>query len=439
MGSGASKDSSDDEDEKQRRIRRILNLPTTPPQSATSRKNSTKGHYDDSDESEEEKKDAQSRSSSRGSSRKSSSTFRISTASSAISTTSSSRSIRSRSSHHLKKRWEKVQRSYVPVEYEKPRPSIFPAKKWSKLCPIYVDRLDKAMDGIGTDEQSLIEIICGCSSEQRSKLKSAFKTKFKEDLLGVMREELSGNFSELALALFRDPMAFDIDVINVFVQEEIRWNTLIGLLINKTPHELTDIAHKFETLFKRTITDLLNQKITDDNYLDIFLCLFKEARILSKSDASPKSYANELMSNTGDPNAFKNILCSMIFELGGTSKIREVCEAIRQMYNAYLIDVIDEVLTDDEGQEAYKAAVAACDDTAFFFAGCINDCLDEKPIDDDWLMRLMISRSEIDLRDIDEAYEDSFKHKLVKSIKRKTSGEYQDLLIGILRSETDQK
>ena len=64
----------------------------------------------------------------------------------------------------------------------------------------------------------------------------------------------------------------------------------------------------------------------------------------------------ELMSNIGDPNAFKNILCSMIFELGGTSKIREVCEAIRQMYNAYLIDVIDEVLTDEEGQEAYKAA-----------------------------------------------------------------------------------
>ena len=42
-----------------------------------------------------------------------------------------------------------------------------------------MDRLDKAMDGIGTDEQSLIEIICGCSSEQRSKLKSAFKARRK--------------------------------------------------------------------------------------------------------------------------------------------------------------------------------------------------------------------------------------------------------------------
>ena len=46
---------------------------------------------------------------------------------------------------------------------------------------------------------------------------------------------------------------------------------------------------------------------------------------------------------------------------------------------------------------------------------------------------------QIDLRDIEEAYEDSFKHKLAKCIKRKTSGDYQDLLIGILRSEIDQK
>ena len=46
---------------------------------------------------------------------------------------------------------------------------------------------------------------------------------------------------------------------------------------------------------------------------------------------------------------------------------------------------------------------------------------------------------QIDLRDIEEAYEDSFKHKLTKSIKRKTSGDYQDLLIGILRCEIDQK
>ena len=88
--------------------------------------------------------------------------------------------------------------------FQKPRPSIFPAKKWSKLCPIYVDRLDKAMDGIGTDEQSLIEIICGCSSEQRSKLKSAFKArrmlkKQKKSCCFAPPKKPSDYFYELAI------------------------------------------------------------------------------------------------------------------------------------------------------------------------------------------------------------------------------------------------
>ena len=37
--------------------------------------------------------------------------------------------------------------------------------------------------------------------------------------------------------------------------------------------------------------------------------------------------------------------------------------------------------------------VAACDDTAFFFAGCIQDALREK--DDDWMMRILVGRSEV--------------------------------------------
>ena len=61
------------------------------------------------------------------------------------------------------------------------------------------------------------------------------------------------------------------------------------------------------------------------------------------------------MSSTEDSDAFKNVLCSMIFDVESSSKIREVSEAIRQMYDAYLTDVIDEVLTDEQEQNAYKA------------------------------------------------------------------------------------
>ena len=41
--------------------------------------------------------------------------------------------------------------------FQSPRPTIFPAKKWNKLCATYVTKLDSAMDGIGTDEKGKIE------------------------------------------------------------------------------------------------------------------------------------------------------------------------------------------------------------------------------------------------------------------------------------------
>ena len=38
-----------------------------------------------------------------------------------------------------------------------------------------------------------------------------------------MREELSGNFLELALALLREPLAFHIDLVNVLLKVHIAY------------------------------------------------------------------------------------------------------------------------------------------------------------------------------------------------------------------------
>lgn len=69
-----------------------------------------------------------------------------------------------------------------------------------------------------TDEETIIDILCNCNQSQRSQLKQSFKSITKEDLLLVMREELSGNFLELSLAMLREPLAFHIDLINVLLK-----------------------------------------------------------------------------------------------------------------------------------------------------------------------------------------------------------------------------
>ena len=128
-----------------------------------------------------------------------------------------------------------------------PRPTIVAKKNWKVTRDAQV--LDQALDdkGILKAEKTIVEILCSCNAAQRMELKKVFKSQTKENLLQVLREELTnGDFLDLTLVMLREPLAFDIDMINVFIEDENRWPALIGLLIQKSKKELQMIEEKYE-------------------------------------------------------------------------------------------------------------------------------------------------------------------------------------------------
>ena len=130
-------------------------------------------------------------------------------------------------------------------------------------------------------------------------------------------------------------------------------------------------------------------------------------------DSDIRLAANVLMKTAEDPKAFQKAVLETIAEESFVG-IREICEAVRQMYQVELIDVVDDIFGPDD--QAFKAAIgkvqhlvvifiqsptktyliAACDDTAFFMAGCLNDALESQ--DDEALMRILVARSEVKLK-----------------------------------------
>lgn len=62
------------------------------------------------------------------------------------------------------------------------------------------------------------------------------------------------------------------------------------------------------------------------------------------------------MGETEDGDHFKDALLQFL-EINEHEEIRETCEAIRQMYQVDLIDVIDQVFEDEQDKgEPFKAA-----------------------------------------------------------------------------------
>ena len=110
--------------------------------------------------------------------------------------------------------------------------------------------MDQALDDkdkLKNAEKTIVEILTTCNTAQRTELKKVFKKQTKENLLQVLREELTnGNFLDLTLVMLREPLAFDIDMINVFIKDENRWPALIGLLIQKSKKDLQMIEEKYE-------------------------------------------------------------------------------------------------------------------------------------------------------------------------------------------------
>ena len=68
--------------------------------------------------------------------------------------------------------------------------------------------LRKAMKGFGTDENTLINIICRRSNQQLQEVQRQYKTHFGKDLIEDIKSETSGNFENLLVGLLRPIVDF---------------------------------------------------------------------------------------------------------------------------------------------------------------------------------------------------------------------------------------
>ncbi|XP_056254594.1 annexin A2 [Seriola aureovittata] len=62
-------------------------------------------------------------------------------------------------------------------------------------------RLQQAMSGIGTDEETLMEILCTRSGKQLQEISATYKQLYRKDLEKEMKGETSGDFAKLVMAL----------------------------------------------------------------------------------------------------------------------------------------------------------------------------------------------------------------------------------------------
>ncbi|GFS09018.1 annexin [Elysia marginata] len=296
-------------------------------------------------------------------------------------------------------------------------------------------RLYNAMKGLGTDEDAIVEIIPQRSNAERQAIRKRYQELYKQDLMADLKSETSGDFQEVVEALMLPPVEFDAFSLHKAMEGLGTDETaLIGIICSKTPSELEEIKKVYKKEHKSDLeTDV--RKDTSGDFKEMLLNRLSTKN--TKQDTADKKKA-ETDATTLHLNPTADTLRE-IFN-GMTSKqIKATADAHRKLFSEDISESIKKASSGD-AEYAYLALAAGQDeDQSNFYADRLHSSVSGLGTNDNQLIRILVSRSEVDLPAITAAYQSRHGQPLKEAVTKDTSGDYGKVLVKIIeKAETKQ-
>ncbi|XP_076599114.1 annexin A11a isoform X1 [Chaetodon auriga] len=293
-----------------------------------------------------------------------------------------------------------------------------------------VEVLRKAMKGFGTDEQAIINLLGSRSNKQRVPLLRAYKTSYGKDLIKDLHSELSGDFRKLVMASLKSPAEFDASELHSAIKGAGTDEAcLIEILSSRSNAEIKEINRIYKLENKKSLEDAISGD-TSGHFRRLLISLAQGNRderetvdiSLAKQDAQALYAAGENKLGT-DESKFNAILCAR-----SKPHLRAVFLEYQQMCGRDIEKSIGREMSGD--LESGMLAVVKCiKNTPAYFAERLYKAMKGAGTKDKTLIRIMVSRSEVDMLDIRQEYVRNYGKSLYTDISGDTSGDYKKLLL----------
>ena len=290
--------------------------------------------------------------------------------------------------------------------------------------------LRKAMKGLGTDEATIIKIIANRTQKQRVLIKESFQRQFSRDLIKDLKSELNGKLEDAILNLFKDPIEYDCEQLKKSMKGAgTDEDSLIEIICSRPK----PILQKIKEVYKTHIKSDLEANIKSDvkgNLQTILLSLISGERSdnMYPNPDLMKNKAKELY-DAGEAKKGNDVdVFIKIFTELSPWEIVAVNKEYINLTGHSLIDGVDKEFKGDI-KKSLKAIIYAIVNPSEYFATRVKDAIKGFGTNDNLLMRIIISRDEIDMPQIKEAYLKLYGKDMVKDIKSDISGDYQKLMV----------
>ncbi|XP_043916770.1 annexin A1-like [Protopterus annectens] len=293
--------------------------------------------------------------------------------------------------------------------------------------------LEKALKAKGVDEGTIIDIMTKRTSVQRQRIKSAYEQLTGKSLEDGLKKGLSGNLQEVMLALLKTPAQYDAYELRAAMKglgtDE---GGLIEILASRTNKEIKEINQVYATELKRDLA----KDIASDTSGDFKKVLV----ILAEGSRSEDTHVNDQLADA-DARALydagerrKGTELSTFTEILTKRSIPQLQRTF-QLYKKHSENDMNKVVELElkgDIKKCFAAIVKCVENKSTFFAERLYKAMKGSGTRHKDLIRILVSRCEIDLSNIKDEYKKLYGTTLHQAILAEgTKGEYETALLAL--------
>ncbi|KAK5890158.1 hypothetical protein CesoFtcFv8_010383 [Champsocephalus esox] len=311
------------------------------------------------------------------------------------------------------------------------RPTLRPAHDFDPAAD--AQALRKAMKGFGTDEDTIIDIIAQKSNAQRQEIRQTFKSLLGRDLMKDLKSELSKNLERLIIGLMLTPAEFDAKMMKKAMEGAgTDEHALIEILVTRSSEQILAMNAAYQAGYTKSMEEAIHSD-TSGLFCRILVSLAQGAREEDpaneeRANADAQELADACNADSDDmENKFMSILCTRSFP-----HLRRVFQEFVRYSNKDIEQIIKKEMSGDV-KNAFYAIVRSVKNQPSYLADRLYKAMKGLGTDDRALIRIMVSRSEIDLFNIRKEFKETHDVSLhefiqVETMIGDTSGDYRKTL-----------
>ena len=291
------------------------------------------------------------------------------------------------------------------------------------------EALRKAMKGFGTDEAALIKICANRTNSQRQRIKHDYKALYRIDLIADLKSELHGKFEDAMIALFTEPIEYDCDELRGAMKGAgTNEDTLIEIIASRSKSQIMAIKQKYKEKFNRDLEEDV-KKETSGTLRHLLISLLQGSRREAPANPNQMAAVAQEIYKAGeaklgtDESVFNKYFCTL-----SPHELACMAQQYHKLTGHTILQAIDKEFHGDS-KKALRTIVYATLSPSEYFATRVNDAIKGWGTKDHLLIRILITRDEVDMPQIKQYYKQLYGKDMVQAVKNDISGDYQKLMV----------